>query len=153
MKNSLVSLLLFTLIFSSPLFARENFLVINESTPLTARNFALRLGHVTEEQEYEDGDTVLDQKDESALTLELTKGFIHTQKISTEWSIESEFFGKSKHRFHPTQNRQALPFDYSGIRALRARLIYQYEATQARVQGLIFEVHGSPGEVEMVALV
>lgn len=137
-------LLFIAFIASFELWAHEQFLSLNETTPLLARNWSLKIGKYSSEREYEDGDNVLDQRDLSAWSLELSKGYVLTPKFSAEIGVKAEFFGKSNHRFNHNFSRPTLDFRYKGLRALRARGIYQYQDTSQRRQGLVFEIQGLP---------
>ncbi len=142
MKFALIILGL--LIPATQLFAREDILVLNETTPLLARNWSFQLSEYSAEREYEDGDIVLDQRDDTAWGFELTKGFIINSKLSTEIGFTSEFFGETTHKFNPTLNRDNIHFRYKGLRALKSRLIYRYQNSPAREQGILLEIFGLP---------
>ncbi len=137
-------LILVVLLASFGLHAREEFLSLNETTPLQARNWSLKIGEYSSEREYEDGDTVLDQRDLTAWFLNLTKGHIFNSQFSVEFGAEVEFFGESAHRFNHNYNQPTLDFRYKGLRALSARGIYHYQNSSHRKQGLLLELHGLP---------
>ena len=130
------------------LSAREDLLILEESTPFKARNWSIVSAYYSQEREYENDVEVLDQKNDEALFLELTKGFILSEKLSLEIALNFEVFGKSHHTFSSSLNRAEASYHYRGPRAFRTRLIYTYQSTAKRQQAILLEVMGMPGTSE-----
>ena len=122
--------------------AKEDFFILEETTPLKARNWHLSATKYQLEREYEDNEQVLDQKDDKAWLYEIGKGFKLNEQISFEFGLNFEVDGHSQHHFNSSLGQENRYYHYKGLRALRTRFIYAFSQTSEREQGILVEALG-----------
>lgn len=142
MTRLLFSLLLLWVTFFPPGHAREEFFVVEESNPFQARNWYATFGSYSLEREFENDEEVVDQKDDKALFFEVGKGFRFGEKISFEVAVNFEVRGRSEHRFADDVNLENRYYHYDGLRAVRTRLIYNFQSNSERDQAILIEAMG-----------